>query len=343
MDMTALLSPLTPPEGTNLRLTPIFDELKELRREDDHNVSYGIWTYELKVANWDRLEQKTYELLSTKTKDLEILLWHIECLLHRYKILGFVDSINLLYQFMGAFGDVFFPVDPEHRGALLEAFDRRLVEHILQFNLCGHPDYNVTLLQWRNAQHMHHLLTRNAGLEEQLLQEYGMDLETVRNRFGLSTEKFVITARESFSAAQQTLKNFIALCDEKMPEAEVGFSETLKTLKDVEYVLEKEMHYYKPPEVVMEKLEEEDFAPNEKSHSESEPVQSSGMPIKNREDVYTALQELSHFLEKTEPHSPVPAILDMLVRWKDLPLQDIISQIQNSPAQYQLLHSMVGK
>ena len=133
MNMTELLAPLTPLEGTNLRLTPIFDDLKELRREDDHNVSYGIWTYELKVANWDRLEQKAYELLTTQTKDLEILLWYIECLIQRDKIQGLTDGITLLYQFAMTFWGVFFPTDPEHRGALLEAFDRRLAQHILQF------------------------------------------------------------------------------------------------------------------------------------------------------------------------------------------------------------------
>lgn len=339
MDFSAILAPLNPKEGESLRLLPIFDELKELRREDDHNVSYGIWTYELKMANWDRLEQKTYELLTAQTKDLEILLWYIECLIQRDKIQGFVDGATLLYQFSQTFWDVFFPIDPEHRGALLEAFDRRLAEHILQLNLCGHPDYNVTLLHWKNAQHMHQLVTRNSGLEDQLLAEYGMNLETVRNRFGLSTEKFVIAARENFAAIEQTLKSFISLCDEKIPEAEVSFSETLKTLKEVEYVLTKEVHYYKPPEVVMEKL---DDSVAEDTPSENTERQS-GLPIKNREDVYAALQELSHFLRKTEPHSPVPAILDMLILWKDLPLQDIISQIQNSPAQYQLLHTVVGR
>jgi type VI secretion system protein ImpA len=342
MDMTTLLAPLAPPQGEDLRLTPVFDDLKELRREDDHNVSYGIWTYELKVAHWDRLEQKTYNLLTTQTKDLEVLLWYIECLVQRDKIQGLVDGINLLHQFSTTFWNVFFPTDPEHRGALLEAFDRRLTQHILQINLCGHPDYNVTLMHWKNAQHMHHLLTRNAGLEDQLLAEYGMNLETVRNRFGLSTEKFVIAAKENFTAIEQTLKTFIALCDKKIPQAEVSFSETLKTLKDVEYVLTKEVHYYKPPPVVMEKLDEPLVA-DEPVESSEKSTSSSGMPIKNREDVYVALQELSHYLVKTEPHSPVPAILDMLIRWKDLPLQDIISQIQNSPAQYQLLHTIIGK
>lgn len=339
MDMTALLTSLTPPEGENLRLTPVFDDLKELRREDDHNVSYGIWAYELKVVHWDRLEKKTYDLLTHQTKDLEILLWHIECLIQRDKIQGFLDGVTLLYQFAITFWDVFFPTDPEHRGALLEAFDRRLVQHILQINLCGHPDYTVTLLHWKNAQHMHQLLTRNAGLEEQLLAEYGMNLETVRNRFGLSTEKFVRAAQETFSAIDQKIKSFIVLCDEKIPEAEVSFSETLKTLKDVEYVLTKEMNFYKAPEVVMEKLN----VPLPKNGSTEEPIQSCGMPIQNRDDVYAALQELSHFLVKTEPHSPVSAILDMLIRWKDLPLQDIISQIKNSPAQHQLLHTLAGK
>ena len=90
------------------------------------------------------------------------------------------------------------------------------------------------------------------------------------------------------------------------------------------------MNFYKPPEVIIEKFNE----PLEYDHDEytqkAPATSTSSLPIQNRDDVYAALQELSHFLVKTEPHSPVPAILDMLIRWKDLPLQDIISQIQNS-------------
>ena len=104
----------------------------------------------------------------------------------------------------------------------------------------------------------------------------------------------------------------------------------------MDYVLEKEMHYYKPQEVIIEKLEEPLSAAEQ-------PNDSAPVPIKSRDDVYTALQELANFLKQTEPHSPVPPILNMLILWKDLALQDIISQIQNSPAQYQLLHTIVGK
>ena len=78
---------------------------------------------------------------------------------------------------------------------------------------------------------MHHLLTRNSSLEEQLLTEYGMNLETVRNRFGLSTEKFVKEAREKFESIKQLVKSIIALCDEKIPQAEVSFFRNNKNTK----------------------------------------------------------------------------------------------------------------
>ncbi len=345
MDFRPILTPLVPKAGEDLRIQPVFDELKELRREDDHDVSYGIWRYELKTPNWDRLEQLSYDLLTQKTKDLEILFWYIECLIKRYKVNGVLEGLGLLLQFMQDFWGDFFPLDAEYRGALLEAFDRHLSEHLLRLNLCGSPDYEVTLLQWRMAQHVQNLVARNVASESELLEEYGVNLEIMRNRLGLNVVEFVNNIRAEFSVIEKKVKEIVVFCDEKIPEVGFGFFETLKILQEINYILNKEMK-------INIKQEESPVVEDEKgiqstaldAHNDSVASTSNpAIPIKSRDDAYAALEELTHFLKGIEPHSPVPALLEKLVLWKNLPLTEIIAHVKNEPEQYQLLYTMVGR
>ena len=56
------------------------------------------------------------------------------------------------------------------------------------------------------------------------------------------------------------------------------------------------------------------------------PSQSVG-PIKSRADAFKKLTEISEFFRKTEPHSPIPYILERAVKWGEMPLNDLIKEL----------------
>ena len=60
--------------------------------------------------------------------------------------------------------------------------------------------------------------------------------------------------------------------------------------------------------------------------SENVPTEISG-PVKNREDAFKKLMEISDFFRRTEPHSPIPYILERAVKWGDMPLETLIREL----------------
>lgn len=49
--------------------------------------------------------------------------------------------------------------------------------------------------------------------------------------------------------------------------------------------------------------------------------------LRSRDAVYDELRQISAFLAKTEPHSPVPMILDAIAEWRDASFEDLLARL----------------
>ncbi len=83
------------PSGENLRYAPIYDQIKEARREDD-DVPQGEWQIEIKKADWVLVIKLASEALATKSKDLQIAAWLTEAMLRREGFAGLQAGLVLL-------------------------------------------------------------------------------------------------------------------------------------------------------------------------------------------------------------------------------------------------------
>ena len=45
--------------------------------------------------------------------------------------------------------------------------------------------------------------------------------------------------------------------------------------------------------------------------------------IKTRDEAYNALQNIADFLQKIEPHSPTPYLINRAIKWKDMNLEEL--------------------
>jgi len=68
-------------------------------------------------VQWDEVEKSALSLLESKTKDLKLLTYLLQCLQHKTTPERFTLSINVLSDFMGAFWQICFPA-PGDRGLL---------------------------------------------------------------------------------------------------------------------------------------------------------------------------------------------------------------------------------
>jgi predicted component of type VI protein secretion system len=76
------------PCGLDLRYDPVFDRIAELARREPEGSSMGVWERENKKADWAGVAQLCHELLTTRTKDLQVAAWYGEALIHLNGLVG---------------------------------------------------------------------------------------------------------------------------------------------------------------------------------------------------------------------------------------------------------------
>lgn len=131
--MPALPDLLTPisgdnPAGTYLRYDPLYDQIKEARREDD-DLPQGDWQTARKVADWTLVIRLASDALTKRTKDVQIAAWLTEALLRRDGIAGLREGLAVLHELLQQFWDQLYPPiedgDVEMRAGPLEWVGRR--------------------------------------------------------------------------------------------------------------------------------------------------------------------------------------------------------------------------
>ncbi|MCB1033818.1 MAG: type VI secretion system protein TssA, partial [Acidobacteria bacterium] len=114
-DLEKLLAPISAerPAGDSLRYDPLYDEVREARREDDPNLPQGVWKVEPKKADWPRVESLSLEALERRSKDLQIASWLTEAWVHRCGFEGAEHGLRLLSGLCESFWEPLHPVPGE--------------------------------------------------------------------------------------------------------------------------------------------------------------------------------------------------------------------------------------
>ena len=77
LNVDELLQPIPGdnPSGADLRYDPVYDEIKEARRQEDDEAPQGEWARERKIAEWPVVIKLATEVLANKSKDLQLAAW----------------------------------------------------------------------------------------------------------------------------------------------------------------------------------------------------------------------------------------------------------------------------
>jgi type VI secretion system protein ImpA len=149
-----LLTPIAgeSPAGADLRYDPVYDKLKEARREE-LDVPAGDWEVARKTADWPLVIRLAGDTLATRSKDLQLAVWLTEALVHREGFGGLRSGLDLIRDMLDQFWDHLHPEleddDAEMRAAPLSWMGMKLdlPVRMVPLNLHGH-----NLLQHRESQ-----------------------------------------------------------------------------------------------------------------------------------------------------------------------------------------------
>ena len=111
---TELLAPLLAPipgdnpSGTYVRDEPVYEAIKEARRED-LDVDQGQWQRARKVAEPAQVLKLAGQLLAERSKDLQLAAWWTEAMLRRDGLQGLRDGVALLHGLLDGFWETLYP------------------------------------------------------------------------------------------------------------------------------------------------------------------------------------------------------------------------------------------
>jgi type VI secretion system protein ImpA len=334
----ALLQPIpgSNPSGESLRYSPLYEKIKEARREED-SAPAGVWEHEVKKADYPLVIKLAQEALTAQTKDLQLAAWLAEALLKKQGFGGLKDGLALCQGLVEKFWDTLHPPiedgDLELRAAPLEWMGSRLdlAVRSTPLNKEGH-----NFLQYQES--------RKVGYEDQAksaeqkksrdaqLKENKLAPEAFDKAFTETPKVFYLQAEKDLDACLAGAGTLEKLCDEKFGSDAAPSFRTLKTaLEEVRHVvhalLEKKRETEPDPVEVAPAEEaaaaaaEGGVAPGAAGAAPTASilisVATSSEPEDRREAV-ASVARAAAFLRQREPLSPAPYLMLRGLRWGEL-------------------------
>lgn len=335
-----LLNPIPGPNpsGENLRYAPIYDQIREARREEQAvglRDGYGIWARDLKKADWPLVVKLSGEVLATQSKHLQVAAWLTEALLRLEGYPGLKAGLGLLRGLLENFWDTVYPEiedgDLELRATPLEWLGSRLEEPLRRVTLTSNQwDWFV----YKKSRDIGY--EADAASDERRREERE---EAIRDKIPIAEEfdEAVLATPESFyheRTAQMddcldALRALDDLCTARFGDLAPSFTPLRKTLEEVKQtvrmLLAKKRAQAPEEEAVAEAPTADEWeAPVEEAYAAPEaaprPVARKVLTPEpaDRDDALARIVVAARYLRQDDPYSPVPYLLLRGLRWGEL-------------------------
>jgi len=327
-----LLNPISGdnPSGANLRYAPVYDKIKEARREED-DAPQGEWARERKVADWKQVIKLSSEALATKSKDLQLAAWLTEAMLRTEGFAGLLGSLKLCQGLLENFWDTLYPEledgDAEVRAAPLDWIGSRLDQ------ACRQVPITRKSFDW-----FHFKQSRAVGYEAdaaaseskgeartQAIAEGKVTGEDFDAAFNATPKAFYVDGKQSLDDCLAAVESLGELCESKFADAPPGFGGLRGTLEEVRSTVNSLLQKKRELEP------DEETAPAETAPEEgAAQADSSGAPAPARarktvseepadkDDAFARIAMVAKYLRREDPYSPAPYLLLRGLRWGEL-------------------------
>jgi len=347
--VTQLLQPISAqaPCGLDLRYEPEYDQLRELRREDDTSLPTGVWQSSVKRAQWPELERLATTLLLERSKDLMISAWLGEAWLHLSGLEGLPGSLALVAGLCERYPEQLHPQadegDQSWRVIPLEWLARRYSEVLLTrvalFDGRDPAFDGFCLDDWQRLQRQQVLVndSKNAKASAEAARNDQKKLTELIRSTPLS---FWLHRQGSLMLSLQHLQRLEAWSDAYLGQQAPGY----KALQDVIQALlalVEEFIAMHPQQPTLAPVPTPSVAAPQATPGGAVPAQPFQEPG-SREEAYRQLLVIAGYLARTEPHSPVPYLIRRGVEWGNKPLSELLGELISADAESRRLWTLLG-
>jgi type VI secretion system protein ImpA len=332
--------------GDSVRHNGVYSKIKEARREDDSSLPQGVWTHEMKTADWEKVEFTALEALCFKSKDLQLGVWLMESNINRYGFAGIAPVAVLLRALCETFWDTMHPQmvdgDVEFRTNPINWINKKLSLRLRLAPITATPldgdEYSWD--DWENAQRYEQLKRQHQGQ----VKWDGVNTDLFKQRLAATSETFLYTLCSDIEDAKRAADDLITWFDQQCGNDSPSLNEMTTLLDNIRSVAEGELTRRGISLSMMSAENSSDVdSTNDVSgddsggngHSSGSSNgggsngggESSNGAIRNRADAFARLREAAEFLMRDDPHSPVPYMVSTACTWGEKSAPDLYQEL----------------
>lgn len=333
-----LLNPIPGPNpsGENLRYAPVYDKIKEARREDD-DAPQGDWQRERKTADYALVLKLVGEVLATKSKDLQLGVWLAEALLKKEGFSGLRAGLELIRKLIEEFWESLYP-ELEDGDAELRAVPLEWLGGRLDIPLRSAPITRNGFSWFKYKESRGVGYEADAGTESKAearaaaIAEGKLTGEEWDAAFAASNKAFYVALEAELDAVLELIESLGSLCEEKFADSNPSFSPLRTTTEEIRHTVhgllqkKRETEPDEPAEAVddgwstTEAVAEEEAAPGGEAASVRPKARKGALSAEpaDKEDAYQRIVTVAEYLRREDPYSPAPYLLLRGLRWGEL-------------------------
>jgi type VI secretion system protein ImpA len=317
------------PAGLYLRYEPLYEQIKEARREDD-DLPQGDWQTARKSADWALVIKLATDALANRTKDLQIAAWLTEAWLRREGFAGLRNGLQLLHDMLQQYWDSAYPGieddDTDMRAAPLSwvglKFD--LPVQLVPLNADGHSLVDHRVSRTVPTREEAESDSSKAETRDALIAEGRIPQEDIERGFANTPKQWYRELVSDIDASLQLLRELDEFCNERFIDPP-SFSTLDASLNSVRQLA---------AQLLTRKLE---FEPDSEPGAGVLPAESADVVIvaeqavvtpvpaaaisavpRNAEEAAAWAGAAARMLREASPTAPAPYLMLRGLRWGEL-------------------------
>ena len=357
MDNHTLLQPISEaaPCGQDLSFSSAFDQIAEMRREDDPTLEQGEWVTSLKVADWSGVVQACRQLLQEQTKDLRVAAWMTEGLALTQGLTGLAAGIDLSASLCERYWTHLHPLpdghDQEERiGTLTWQLQRiaALVDVLpVVRNRAGQTH---ALRDWQHARQPQPSAPQGYGQPEPQADLQRPTLEQLQRVARDTPSAYWQTNLQALRDAVSALARWQTVVDAQLGADGPAFVRTRDKLTGA---LDEVQRLARDAGMLGDARPATDLAGSVANLPDGQATEAHSASVtpgahrpagapQTRQQALQQLREVADFFRRTEPHSPVAYLADKAVKWGQMPLHEWLRQVVKDQGSMDHLQELLG-
>lgn len=323
--------------GEDLSFSLLFDEIKEARRADADYLSQGDWASELKHANWPKVIEQASEALASQSKDLMLACWLCEGLAQRDHFQGLAFGLHVMDGVTQRYWDTLFPDMEdglEQRLSRYAWLDTTMTQVVNEMPLTQEREYG--LQHYQESRRVENQALQNPSSMQEALEEGKINAEIFQRAVVLSSTEF-LRARHGeikacvtqISALANTLERLIGRDAPVFRELREHLDECLQLVERL--LTDRGESISETVEETLDETASENVVGESAAAGDTASIMGGSGALRTtprtREEAFELLNGVAQFFKQTEPHSPVPFLVERAMRWGRMPLEEWLRDV----------------